>query len=210
VLKILFTYPEALPHETLLLQNLMQDEWDFLHVSKPDYSKDELINFLELIPNYHHKVVLHSHFELIQEFDLAGININAKAIANLSYQEELTSACDMRELCLKDGQLYVRGERPDLVSYSANRFGEIQQLPFQTDYVFLSPIFDSISKLDYHSALDDHEVLTAFLKTADRRVIALGGINNDRIEFCKQLGFDGYAMRDNILCKYFTFVETIQ
>lgn len=210
MIKILFTYPEALPHETLLLQNLMQDEWDFLHVRKPDYSKDELINFLELIPNYHHKVVLHSHFELIQEFDLAGINLNAKTMANLSHQDELTSACDMRELCLKDGQVYVRGECPDLVSYSAHRFSEVQQLAFQTDYVFLSPIFDSISKLDYHSAFDDYEVLTAFLKDTDRRIIALGGIDNTRIEMCKDLGFDGYAMLGNIWRKYFTFVETIQ
>ena len=60
VLKILFTYPETLPHETMLLNNLMQDEWDFLHVRKPDYSKEEIINFLEMIPDYHHKVVLHS------------------------------------------------------------------------------------------------------------------------------------------------------
>ncbi|NOQ71594.1 MAG: hypothetical protein GQ574_06320 [Crocinitomix sp.] len=210
MLKILFTYPEALPHETLLLQNLMEEEWDFLHVRKPDYSKEEMVNFLELIPSHQHKVVLHSHFELVHEFNLAGININAKTMANLSYPDELTSACDMRDLCLRDGQIYVHGERPDLISYSAHRFGEIQQLPFQTDYVFLSPIFDSISKLDYHSAFDDHEILTAFLKETDHKIIALGGIDNNRIEMCKDLGFEGYAMLGNIWRKYFTFVETIQ
>ncbi|MFT5818988.1 MAG: hypothetical protein ACI8ZM_000210 [Crocinitomix sp.] len=210
MLKILITYPEALPHETLLLQNLMQEEWDFLHVRKPDYSKEELVNFLELIPDHHHKIVLHSHFELIHEFDVAGINLNAKAMANLSYQDELTSACDVRDLCLKDNHIYVRGERPDLISYSAHRFGEIQQLPFQTDYVLLSPIFDSISKIDYHSAFDDYEVLTAFLKETDRKIIALGGIDNSRIEVCENFGFDGYAMLGNIWRKYFTFVETIQ
>ena len=210
MLKILFTYPEALPHETLLLQNLMRDEWDFLHVRKPDYSKEEMMNFLELIDDYHHKVVLHSHFELIHEFDVAGINMNAKAMANLSYQEELTSACDMRDLCLRDGQIYVRGQKPDLVSYSAHRFSEIQQLAFQTDYVFLSPIFDSISKVNYESAFDDQEILSAFLKDIDRKIIALGGLNNDRIEMCEELGFDGYAMLGHIWKKYFTLVETIQ
>lgn len=210
MLKILFTYPEALPHETLLLQNLMQEEWDFLHVRKPDYSKEEMINFLELISDFHHKVVLHSHYELIQEFDLAGININAKAMANLSYQDELTSACDVRDLCLKDGQITVRGQRPDLVTYSAHRFGEVQQLAFNTDYVFLSPIFDSISKVDYHSAFNDYEILSAFLKDSDRKIIALGGIDNSRIEICEKLGFEGYAMLGDIWKKYFTFVETIQ
>lgn len=210
MLKILFTYPEALPHETLLLQNLMQDEWDFLHVRKPDYSREEMMNFLELIPDFHHKVVLHSHFELIHEFEVAGINMTTKAMANLSHEDELTSACDLRDLCLRDGQIYVRGQRPDLVSYSAHRYNEIQQLAFHTDYVFLSPIFDSISKVDYDSAFDDHEILTAFLKKTNRKIIALGGLDNNRIEICEQLGFDGYAMLGNIWRKYFTFVETIQ
>jgi thiamine-phosphate pyrophosphorylase len=210
MLKILFTYPEALPHETRLLQNLMQEEWDFLHVRKPDYSREEMVNFLELISDYHHKVVLHSHYELVHEFDLAGINMTAKDMANLSYPDEFTSVCDMRDLSLRDGQIYVRGQRPDLVSYSAQRYSEVQQLAFQTDYVFLSPIFESFSKADYHSAFDDHEVLAAFIKDTDRKIIALGGLNNDRIKTCKVLGFDGYAMMGNIWRKYFTFVETIQ
>lgn len=210
VLKILFTYPETLPHETMLLNNLMQDEWDFLHVRKPDYSKEEIINFLEMIPDYHHKVVLHSHYELIKEFELAGININRKGLAQLSTTDELTSACDTRPLLLKDGEIYVHGVKPDLVSYSAHGFTEIQTLNFRTDYVFLSPIFDSISKVGYASAFNDAEILSAFLSTINRKIIALGGIDNTRIPQCEQLGFDGYAILGSIWNKYFTFAETIQ
>ena len=210
MIRILFTYPEALPHETLLLSNMMMDEWDFLHVRKPDYSKEEMVNFLELIPNYHHKVVLHSHYELIREFDVAGINLNSRALGQLSYHDELTSACDIRELCVRDGKVSVYGVVPDLVSYSAHGFSEIQQLPFATDYLFLSPIFDSISKVGYNSAFNDAEVLTAFLQSSDRKVIALGGLNSERVDICKELGFDGYAMLGDIWKKYFTFVETIQ
>lgn len=204
------TYPEALPHETRLLENLMQDEWDFLHVRKPDYSKDEMINFLELIPQFHHKIVLHSHYELMRDFEVAGINLNRKGLANLSYPDELTSACDMRELTVKDGRIELFGIQPDLVSYSAHSFGEIQQLSFHTDYVFLSPIFDSISKVDYQSAFNDAEILTAFLKSTHHKIIALGGVDYNRIPICARLGFDGYAMLGDIWKKYFTFVETIQ
>lgn len=188
----------------------MQEEWDFLHVRKPDYSKAEMMNFLELIPDFHHKVVLHSHYELIHEFEVAGINLNVKGLANISHQDELTSACDVRDLSLINGKIAVSGKRPDLVSYSAHRFNEVQQLNFDTDYVFLSPIFDSISKIGYHSAFDDHEVLSAFLKGSKRKIIALGGLNNERIKMCEDLGFDGYAMLGHIWNKYFTFVETIQ
>lgn len=210
MLKILFTYPEALPHETLLLNNLMEGDWDFLHVRKPDYSRDEMINFLELISNYHHKVVLHSHFDLLDEFEVAGININRKAFADIAYEDELTSACDQRFLLVKNGHLYVNGSIPDLVTYSAHSFREIQDLPFKVDYVFLSPIFDSISKTGYQSAFNDAEVLTAFLLATKERVIALGGVDANRIPICVELGFKGYAMLGDIWKKYFSQVETIQ
>jgi thiamine-phosphate pyrophosphorylase len=210
MLKILFTYPEALPHETLLLNNLLTEEWDFLHVRKPDYSKAEMINFLELIGDFHHKIVLHSHYELIHEFDLAGINLNRKGMALLSYEDELKSACDMRSLVLKDKRIFVNGLVPDLVTYSAHGFSEIQNLSFNTDYVFLSPIFDSISKVGYEAAFNDAEILSAFLKTSERKIIALGGVDNSKVGFIKQLGFHGYAMLGDIWKKYFTFVETIQ
>lgn len=210
MLRILLTYPQALPHETRLITNLMQEDWDFLHVRKPDYDKDELINFLEMIPQYHHKVVLHSHYELIKEFDVAGINITRAAMANLSYEDELKSSCDVRELAIKNGQLYCYGQKPDLVSFSGHGFSEIQHLPFETSYVFLSPIFDSISKVGYRSKFEDKTILADFLRTIDKRIIALGGIDYAKIEECKQLGFDGYAMLGSIWTTYFTFIETIQ
>ncbi len=210
MLKILFTYPETLPHETRLLENLMANEWDFLHVRKPDFSKEEMVNFLELIPDYHHKVVLHSHYELAHQFDVAGINKNKKALVRLSHSDELTSACDTRELIVKNGELFLFGRKLDLVTYSAHGFTEVQQLPFKTDYIFLSPIFDSISKEGYKAKFEDEEILSAFLRQNQRRFIALGGINNDRVKKCQELGFDGYAMLGHIWEKYFTFVETIQ
>lgn len=210
MLKILFTYPESLPHETLLLNNMLESEWDFLHVRKPDFSRDEMINFLELIPNHHHKVVLHSHFDLLKDFEVAGININRKAFAKIAYEDELTSACDQRFLLVKNGRLFVNGAVPDFVTYSAHSFREIQDLPFKADYVFLSPIFDSISKIGYQSAFNDSEVLTAFLKATPHKIIALGGVDLNRISICEELGFDGYAMLGGIWKKYFSDVETIQ
>lgn len=188
----------------------MEEDWDFLHVRKPDYDKDELINFLEMIPQYHHKVVLHSHYELIKEFDVAGINITNSAMANLSYEDELTSSCDIRELSVKNGEIYCYGVKPDLVSYSGHGFTEVQNLQFNTSYVLLSPIFDSISKAGYRSQFEDKEILADFLRTVDRRVIALGGIDHNKVKECEELGFDGYAMLGSIWTTYFTFIETIQ
>lgn len=211
MIKLLFTYPEALPHETRLIKNLMQEEWDFLHVNKPDYNKDELINFLELIPELHHKVVLHNHFDLIHDFDVAGINLSRSDLNNLSFEDELTSACDLRYICIKNNKVEVNGIQPDLVSFMGDTYNEINHIPFQTDYVILFPIFEQPLKTKGRSnAINDPEILKFFLAETNKKVIALGGINNDRIHQCEALGFDGYAMLGAIWEKYFTFIETIQ
>ena len=116
----------------------------------------------------------------------------------------------MREMAIKNGEIWFQGIKPDLVSYSAHGFTEVQHLPFHTDYVFLSPVFDSISKKGYRAGFDDPEILKAFLANSQQKIIALGGINQERIQTCNELGFDGYAMLGHIWNKYFTFVETIQ
>ena len=188
----------------------MQEEWDFLHVDKPDYTKEELINFLELIPQYHHKIVLHQHFDLIHEFELAGIHLSKKDRLDLSYADELSSACDLRSLCVVNGYLEVKGQKPDLVSYHTNDFKEMDHIPFQTDYILLGPIFDYPSNSDLQSYTNDPDMLHAYLQQSTHRIIAMGGVNNERIQTCQEWGFDGYVMSGRIWEKYFTFVETIQ
>ncbi|HXD94336.1 MAG TPA: thiamine phosphate synthase, partial [Bacteroidia bacterium] len=59
------------------------------------------------------------------------------------------------------------------------------------EYVFLSPVFDSISKTGYKSNFD-LENLKPFLKK-HKNVIALGGVNTKNIELIKQVGFSGAA-----------------
>ena len=66
--------------------------------------------------------------------------------------------------------------------------------------IFLSPIFDSISKEGYKSNFSDRmhaftqlkpELMTAI---KGKNVIALGGVDEDKIELVKKVGFAGAAM----------------
>jgi len=69
------------------------------------------------------------------------------------------------------------------------------------EYFFLSPIFDSISKAGYKSKFDLLELKYFLL---DKKVlpngedlggaVALGGIDEDKIETCRELGFAGVAV----------------
>ena len=75
----------------------------------------------------------------------------------------------------------------------------IEQLPCKADYVFLSPIFQSISKADYPSAFSV-ETLKYFFKNRQSAVpvLALGGISNDNIEMIQTIGFQGYALMGSV------------
>ncbi len=68
------------------------------------------------------------------------------------------------------------------------------------EYAFLSPIFDSISKEGYKSKFS-HELHEStrnkFVKIREISgvgIIALGGIDEDKIEICRELGFAGVAV----------------
>jgi thiamine-phosphate pyrophosphorylase len=63
------------------------------------------------------------------------------------------------------------------------------------DYVFLSPIFDSISKAGYKSAFTEEMLKEASDKgIIDEKVVALGGVTFDKIPYLKKLNFGGAAM----------------
>ncbi len=80
---------------------------------------------------------------------------------------------------------------------------EVQECKENYNYAFLSPIFDSISKKGYKSKFDLKEV-KVFLqrhnncsylrKNGKRLLIALGGIDEDKIDTVNDLGFSGIAL----------------
>jgi len=61
------------------------------------------------------------------------------------------------------------------------------------DYAFLSPIFDSISKMGYQGKYSMSDLKVA-LRKMNKRIVALGGIDEDKIETVKEAGFSGIAL----------------
>jgi len=68
---------------------------------------------------------------------------------------------------------------------------ELEEHKEKYEYAFLSPIFDSISKIGYKSKFDLKELKE---KIANKNIIALGGIDEDKIETCRTIGFAGVAV----------------
>jgi thiamine-phosphate pyrophosphorylase len=68
---------------------------------------------------------------------------------------------------------------------------ELEEHKEKYEYAFLSPIFNSISKVGYKSKFDLIELKE---KIANKNIIALGGIDEDKIETCRSIGFAGVAV----------------
>lgn len=105
---------------------------------------------------------------------------------------------------------YIRGIHPkyrDRVALHAHfqKFHSLEELEKcneKFEYAFLSPIFGSISKDGYKSNFNLQDV-KSFLdkrkapstnKDIDGALIALGGIDEDKIEIANELGFAGVAV----------------
>ena len=153
---------------------LFENGLDILHFRKPYASYDETERFIEKIDAaFHRRVVLHDNYELATEFGLKGIHLNRRSIA--------MDLVDARRVQLS-------------TSRSCHSFEEVVSSQ-NFDYVFLSPIFDSISKAGYNRGFTPEQLGDAWRKgIINEKVVALGGITSDNIATARQYGFGGVAV----------------
>lgn len=97
------------------------------------------------------------------------------------------------------GGVHLRGERIAAGagkglrrSCSTHGWDEVERYGPVADYVFLSPLFDSISKAGYRSAVSLEEARSR-LPLSEGRVVALGGVCAENIAWARLAGFDGVA-----------------
>lgn len=168
---ILITPPTYFVEEDKIITALFEEGLDTLHLRKPGTAPMFAERLLTLIPEqYHKRIVVHGHFYLKEEYKLKGIHLNG------------------RNPNLPEG---YKGH----VSCSCHSLDEVKERKSSCDYVFLSPVFNSISKLNYNSAYTAEELrTTAKAGIIDKKVIALGGIDEENLLEVKDFGFGGAAI----------------
>lgn len=173
-----------IPDEHHVLNLLFCEGLQYFHLRKHDYTTRQMARYIERIADpFRQYVVLHSHFELIEEYGLRGAHFTKK----YSYDD----FCRSRGLSPHADQ-----PRPfPHLSFSLHSIPEIKRMPPLYDYLFLSPVFDSISNQGYNSKFRVDE-LRRFLNHKDARpaVIALGGITDEVVGDVFDVGFDGMAL----------------
>lgn len=172
---ILITTPTYFVEEDKIITSLFEEGLDILHLRKPDTAPVYAERLLTLIPEkYHKRIVVHGHFYLKEEYKLKGIHLNHRnPTAPENYSGHISCSCHSLQ--------------------------EVQSKKNKFDYVFLSPVFDSISKENYNSAFSAEEIRAAAKQgIIDKRVIALGGIDEENILQIKDYGFGGAAILGSI------------
>lgn len=168
---IAITTPKVIDEDASIITSLLDRGIDIIHLRKPDSDISKCRNLLaKLTVEQRSKIIIHNYPELYFEFSLKGIHINRNVTT-------------------------LPREYSGLKTRSCHTFDEIVKYKNDYDYLFLSPIFDSISKIGYKSGFGKEELQKASKEgIIDKKVIALGGVTFDKISYLKSLNFGGVAM----------------
>lgn len=167
---IVITTPGFFEGEAHILTHLFREGLIYLHLRKPGCNAQDMVSLLDKIPvEFYPQITLHDCHEISSTRKLGGIHLNSR---NNRVPENF------------------KGH----ISCSCHSLQEIQQHA-ECDYVFLSPIFHSISKEGYGSGFSIDELQEASAQNLiNEKVIALGGMDTTTIPRLRQLGFGGIAV----------------
>ncbi|MDE6644680.1 MAG: thiamine phosphate synthase [Muribaculaceae bacterium] len=162
---IAITVPYFYANESREIGRLLSEKrFSRLHIRKPGATAEEMRRLLAEIPaELRSRVSLHDCHELAEEFGVGGVHLSRR------------------------NTMPPAGWR-GLVSRSLHLVEDIREV--NEDYVFLSPIFPSISKPGYKGHFNIEELKDV----VNKKVFALGGITEERLPIVERIGFGGAAM----------------
>jgi len=180
-MKIIVLSPQkSIENEIYKVIGLFEEGMNVFHLKKPHYSSKKLKSYLDKIPlEFHNRIVIHTHINFALRYNLKGIHLSSKH----------------KKFSLKNWLLLKRIKQRNpwiTISTSFHSISDVEQYKDLYDYVFLSPIFDSISMNDYQSGFKAFSLSSA-TRRSNYKIVALGGLEVGNIEKAAGLGFWGCA-----------------
>ena len=165
---IVITAENIFEKEAEIINLLFENGLGVLHLRKPDSSSDNLKNLIsEIDIQYHNRIVLHDHFELVDNFDLKGVHLNRR-------------------------NSVIPAKTGLSISRSCHSLEEVKEYRDKSSYVFLSPVFNSISKEGYASNFSEETLLKAKEDgIINDKIFALGGVSPQNIGIIRKYSFGG-------------------
>lgn len=176
---IVVTAPTFFVEEDKIITTLFEEGLDILHLRKPETPAMYSERLLTLIPKqYHKRIVTHEHFYLQEEFNLMGIHLNVR---NPKEPHDFSGH----------------------ISCTCHSLDEVRNKKHFYDYLFLSPIYDCITKDGVSSGFEAKELRQAGKeRIIDNKVMALGGITPNNILEIKDYGFGGAVVVGDLWNKF--------
>ena len=176
---LLLSTPDFFVEEDTIINALFEEGLDILHLRKPGSEPVYSERLLTLLPEkWHSQIVVHEHFYLKEEFNLRGIHLGSNdALPSKDYKGQVSRSC--------------------------HSLDELATMKDTMDYVFLSPVFDSITYPDRHAAYTDQELHDAARAgLIDRKVMAAGGINSETLPLLSDYGFGGAVILGDLWTRF--------
>ena len=169
---VVITSPKPVEQEQQICAAMFELGLQTLHLRKPEASISELRMWLKALPEqYHERVMLHTHHQLAEEFEVKGLHFR---------EADRAAAANTPKYTLT-------------FSTSFHALTQVQQAQPYFDYGFLSPVFQSISKKKYSAAFATDE-LREVVPQAKLPLLALGGVTAEKLPLVQEMGFKGAAV----------------
>jgi len=174
---ILITEPDFIPNEEKFINTFFDEGLDILHLRKPEATALQMHELLSKIDQqFHSRIMIHSHYELLDTFQLRGLHFTGKSKGLIRSYEKIQ--------CEK--------------SLAVHELSDLKYVENSIDYVFLSPLFTSVSKAGYSKQWNFESMKAELSLQRNFKVMALGGITLDNVKQVKELGFDDFALLGSI------------
>lgn len=176
---IVLTHASAMANEIRIINELFEEGLSLLHIRKPDFSELEMAKFIHQIKlQFRPNLVLHHHHHIGEDFGIDRLHFSEKERTNYDpFPINFEKPCKSKSTSI----------------HSIEDFNLLENF----DYAFLSPVFSSISKENYHPKTDLFEDVK-LRKNFKTKLIALGGIHSENIEKPLENGFDNIALLGTI------------
>jgi thiamine-phosphate pyrophosphorylase len=170
--------------EPQIVTRLFEQGLETFHLRKPRYSTKEMTEYIEKIPvQFHSRIVIHSHHTLALKFNLKGIHLTRTHIR--------------RKYRLWFNLKLIHVLRPKVtISTSFRKLASLYEEENTYSYVFLSPVFDTISG-NFQAGYNEYSLKSAIQKTPFT-IIARGGVDELKIDKVREVGFAGLILNSSL------------
>ncbi len=167
--------------EPELMARLFEAGLSGFHLRKPNYTTKQMMHYLDCIPKqFHNRIIIHSHHELILKYDLRGIHFT-----DLHLERKFQRWWLLRKIRLSRKKV--------VMTRSYKKISEVNnEEEMKYDYFLLGTIFNVLSN-EFYSGYYEQGILAA-LKIPHKKFVARGGINEKTIMKAHQLGFTSCAL----------------